>query len=551
MGAAGPGNFQPIGAMNTTARILVADDEPDLIEDYHCALAMPETRAADRRLSELQEELFGPQSMKASLPKVELVAVSQGESAVQAIARSRDQGLPFSAAFLDVRMPPGMNGLEAAIKIREIDARLPIVIVTAYTDIQTIDLAKQIPPADRLFVLQKPFHTTEIQQLTIALTARWELERSGSPELSSVDLEMLRRLEDIVRSLPGGVAVFDDNDRLVRMNGELESLFPDMKQQLRLGAHYAELCDGISQRVLPDRLVKRTATALTEGGSHLGSQGNLASRRLIGNRWMMIAERSQSSGGTVVQFLDITSMKAAEQRRLMDASMTHISRFVGEVVDRLQSATRRASKGPEMGATVELVEAAQSLLEDLVPVAQRQELSPRAAMLDGLINEVVAAVAPQLPPSIALQTVSSVGLWPVFVDYEQIKRVLHALVSNAIEAVEGKGSIYVEALNVRADRETLAELPGLKVGDYVCIRVTDNGPGMSPDIISRALMPYFTTKDPRKHRGMGLPLAYGIVAQSGGYLFIESDGRSETQIRLFFPKAPVAAASKRISSSCH
>jgi len=537
--------------MNTTARILVADDEPDLIEDYHCALALPDQGATDLRLSELQDELFGPQTMKASLPKVELVAVNQGEAAVQAIARSRDQGLPFSAAFLDVRMPPGMSGLEAAIKMREIDARLPIVIVTAYTDIQTIDLAKQIPPADRLFVLQKPFHTTEIQQLAIALSARWEIERSGTTELSSVELEALRRLEEMVRSLPGGVAVFDDNERLVRMNGELESLFPDMKQQLRLGAHYAELRDGISQRMLPDRLVKRSASALTEGGAPLGSQGGLAARHLVGNRWMMIAERPQHSGGTVVQFLDITAMKAAEQRRLMGTSMTHVSRFVGEVVERLQGATRRAGKGLEAGAASELIEAAQSLLEDLVPVAQRQELSPRPAMLDGLINEVVAAIAPRLPSSVALETVSSIGLWPVFVDCEQIKRVLQALIANAVEAVEKKGSIYVEALNVRADRETLADLPGLKAGDYVCVRVTDNGAGMTPDIISRALMPYFSTKDPRTHKGMGLTFAYSIVAQSGGYLFIDSDGHSETQVRLFFPKAPIAATAKKGSVSSH
>src|SRR3546814_16531507 len=90
-----------------------------------------------------------------------LVSVNQGEAAVRSVVRSRDQGQPFSAAFLDVRMPPGNNGLEAAIKIREIDARLPIVIVTASTDIQTIALAKKIPPADRILVLPKPFPTTE------------------------------------------------------------------------------------------------------------------------------------------------------------------------------------------------------------------------------------------------------------------------------------------------------------------------------------------------------------------------------------------------------
>src|SRR3546814_2540776 len=83
--------------MNATARILVADDEPDLIEDYHCALALPGTGDEDPRLVELQDELFGAQSPKSSLPNVELVSVNQGEAAVRSVVRSRDQGQPFSA----------------------------------------------------------------------------------------------------------------------------------------------------------------------------------------------------------------------------------------------------------------------------------------------------------------------------------------------------------------------------------------------------------------------------------------------------------------------
>src|SRR3546814_3917817 len=76
-------------------------------------------------------------------------------------------------------------------------------------------------------------------------------------------------------------------------------------------------------------------------------------------------------------------------------------------------------------------------------------------MLDGLVNEVVAAFGSRLPRSVALETVSSIGLWPVFVDSEQIMRALDALVANAVEAVDGQGRVYVEALNVRAGRETM------------------------------------------------------------------------------------------------
>src|SRR3546814_19153594 len=106
-------------------------------------------------------------------------------------------------------MPPGINGLEAAVKIREIDARLPIGIVTAYTDIQTIDLAKEITPAVRLFVLQKPFHTTELQQLVIALNASWELERASNPETTSPDPAPLPPLEQLMRNRQGPAQIFD------------------------------------------------------------------------------------------------------------------------------------------------------------------------------------------------------------------------------------------------------------------------------------------------------------------------------------------------------
>jgi CheY-like chemotaxis protein len=538
--------------MSQIARVLVADDEPDLIEDYQCALAIPAAGGSNLRLAELQDELFGPQGSSGSLPQVELVAVNQGEAAVQAIARGRDQSLPFSAAFLDVRMPPGMDGLEAAIKIREIDERLPIVIVTAYTDIQTIDLARKIPPADRLFVLQKPFHTTEIQQLAIALTARWELERAGDLDGPAASHAALRKLEELLRSLPGGVAVFDDDGRLVRMNGELETLFPDMKQQIRIGARYDALRDGISQRMLPDRVMKRSVSGPGEGSTQIGDRDGLAARRLIGNRWVMIAERSQASGSAVVQFHDITAMKTAEQQRSISTMMTHVSRFAEELVDRLEAGSRRVVKEAGPGGAEDLIEATRALLGDLIPVAQRQELTPRPAILDGLINEVVGAIAPRLSKSVAVETVSSISLWPVYVDCEHIKQALHALIVNAAESIDGEGSIYVEALNVRAGRDVVAELPGLKNGEYVCVRVTDNGSGMSPEIINRAFMPYFTTKDPKKHKGMGLTMAYSIVMQSGGHLFIDSDGHSETQIRLFFPKAPLAAtASKKGAAGSH
>lgn len=333
--------------MGNPARILIADDEPDLVDDYQCALITRAPEESEMRLAELQDELFGPQPSSTSLPQLELVAVNRGEAAVEAVSQARDQGQPFSAAFLDVRMPPGMNGLEAAMKIRELDAQLPIVIVTAYSDVQTIDLAKQIPPADRLFVLQKPFHTTEIQQLAIALIARLEQERAA--ETREVP-QILRELTDQLRALPGGVAVFDEKQRLLGVNEKLESLFPEMRRQFSPGTTYASFLQAVSKRVLPDRVLKRAEDRLTEGGLQTEGNSGIAIRRLAGNRWMMISEQPQASGGTLVQFIDITSMKAAEQRQLLTSTMAHVSRLADKIVRRLTVASRRLSVAVESDA---------------------------------------------------------------------------------------------------------------------------------------------------------------------------------------------------------
>lgn len=524
--------------MTGLARILVADDEVGLIEDYQCALAATESGTKDSRLTELQDELFGPQHANSSLPPIELVSVNQGEAAVQAVSRAKEESRPFAVAFIDVRMPPGINGLDAAAKIREIDASLPIVIVTAYTDIQMIDLAQKVPPADRLFVLQKPFHTTEIQQLAIALTARGTLDRESEEANGG---EALPRLDRILHGLPGGIAVFDENERLVQMNDGLGRLFPDLKEQAEPGTRYESWRAKVAQELTPDQIVKRRSQPNSDGRVQLAEPGGLSARRLSGNRWVMIAEQFESTGGTVVQFLDVTKMKMAERRRAINDTMAQITRLAGAVADRMENGS--AARTPAPGTADQPAGAGPTLLEDLMTLAQRRPLAPRPSFIDALANEAAGVLKPKLPKSVTVETVSSVGLWPVFVDAEQGQAALRALMLNAVEALDGEGSVLVETANVRATREAVSEMPGLKSGDYVRLSVTDSGPGMPSELIDRAVMPYFTTKDRKWHSGMGLSIAYCFVQQSGGQLFIDSDGESGTTVNLFLPRLPEGAMS--------
>ncbi|MBD3175019.1 MAG: response regulator [Armatimonadia bacterium] len=165
-------------------RILVADDEPDIQALYRAVLrAARHTRSGD-----------GPVSTD-----YELTIRGQGEDAVSEVRASLDGDRPFALAFLDVRMPPGINGVEAARQIRELDPNIEIVIVTAYTDIDPDEIARTVPPAHRLLYLNKPFHPFEIRQLAAALTAKWFAE----DELRGLLGELDRSVDEWTAALLG------------------------------------------------------------------------------------------------------------------------------------------------------------------------------------------------------------------------------------------------------------------------------------------------------------------------------------------------------------
>jgi len=157
-------------------RVLVVDDEPDVLNSYREILKSETERLPSRRLEDLRSRLFDdPQKEDLSAKGqdiFELELCSSAEEAVQAVNASIEQSKPFSVAFLDMRMPPGHDGAWAASNIRKLDRHLDIVIVTAYSDIDPEEIARQAPPKGSLFYLQKPFHPHEVRQLAVALGRR-------------------------------------------------------------------------------------------------------------------------------------------------------------------------------------------------------------------------------------------------------------------------------------------------------------------------------------------------------------------------------------------
>lgn len=175
-------------------RILVADDEPRLLAAYRVCLE--QDRDTDEELDAMGASLFGSSDAGADvvlMPDLDVDYVNQGDAAVAAVARAVADGRPYAVLFLDMRMPPGIDGHETARRVREIDATINIVVVTGYSDQNPQQIARVAGPLDKLYYLSKPFETAEIRQLAQALSAKWTLEedlKRANRELEQTQIEL-------------------------------------------------------------------------------------------------------------------------------------------------------------------------------------------------------------------------------------------------------------------------------------------------------------------------------------------------------------------------
>ncbi len=161
----------------STIRILVADDDAAIRDSYGDILQTKHPESATRSLDDMRTRLFGPsKTLTPVAERFDLTFCAGAEDAVQAVKDGKIDGRPYSVVFLDMRMPPGPDGLWAAIRIRELDARVDIVVVTAYSEIDPEEISQRVPPTGSIFYLQKPFHPHEIRQLAGALGRRRQAE---------------------------------------------------------------------------------------------------------------------------------------------------------------------------------------------------------------------------------------------------------------------------------------------------------------------------------------------------------------------------------------
>ncbi len=165
-------------------RVLVIDDNLSIHEDFRKIL-QPGTET--QGLDEARASLFGGESFRKALVWFELDYADQGQAALALVQMARREGRPYAVAFVDMRMPPGWDGLETIERMWEVDPEIQTVICTAYTDHSWDDIIRRLGCDDRLLILQKPFSSVEVSQLAASLTFKWKLARQARQRLEAAE----------------------------------------------------------------------------------------------------------------------------------------------------------------------------------------------------------------------------------------------------------------------------------------------------------------------------------------------------------------------------
>ncbi|HVU33598.1 MAG TPA: response regulator [Opitutaceae bacterium] len=205
-------------------RILVIDDARAIHEDFQKILGYPADHPADSALDRVTAELFGDTAVTSRQARFEVDSAFQGQEGLELISRAVKEGRPYAMVFVDVRMPPGWDGIETIERVWHSHPETQFVVCTAYSDYSWDQMIAKLGHSDRLLILKKPFDTIEVLQLATALTEKWRLmqqERHRVDELEQMVRRRTGELEATLEQLKSSLRERDRTDTELRKSEEL------------------------------------------------------------------------------------------------------------------------------------------------------------------------------------------------------------------------------------------------------------------------------------------------------------------------------------------
>jgi two-component system, NtrC family, sensor kinase len=470
-----------IGVRNR--RILVIDDNPAIHEDFRKILCG--SMATTDAVSESEAALFGEAVVIASDPQFQMDSAFQGQEALQLVIAALQEDRRYAMAFLDVRMPPGWDGIETAAKIWQHDPNVQIVLCTAYSDYSWDDMRARLGRSDRLVILKKPFDNVEVLQLADALTEKWRVTEQAALKMDVLEQAVEERTREIREA----------NHSLQAQIVERKLLEGQLVQAQKLES-IGQLAAGIAHEInTPIQYIGDSLEFLRSAVSDIDNV--LAAYRQL--------QHGMSEAGTPAETFALAN--AAEKAADLDflrAEMPLAFERVFEGVSRVTKIVRAMKEFSFPDAHEHTYSSINHALETTLLVAHNEyKLLARVETEFGEIPDVKCNVS-------------------------EMNQVFLNLIVNAAHAIQA--SQKDAATGVIAIRTSVA-------GDTVEVAISDNGCGIAPEHVNKVFDPFYTTKEVGRGTGQGLSIARAaVVTRHGGTLSFETRVGEGT---IFFVRVPV------------
>lgn len=350
------------------------------------------------------------------------------------------------------------------------------------------------------------------------------------------------------QSTPMAIATADKTGRIARTNSLFVRMFPaatDKGEPRSILAVVAE-----RDREPLEAAIRRAA----EGQSDIApvDAGLLGNGERFGRFYVSpVEEEERDTEAVIVYVLETTNQRTLESQVNQRARMESVGQLAGGIAHDFNNVLNAiilaadfllSSHKPTDPSFQDIMQIKQnanraaSLVRQLLAFSRRQTLRPQVLDLGEVLSELTMLLRRLIGEKVTLEVKHGRDLWPVKADISQFEQVVVNLAVNARDAMPEGGRLSVRTANVTAAEAEKYQYKGMPAADYVLVEVADTGTGIPPEIIDKIFEPFFSTKEVGKGTGLGLSTVYGIVKQTGGFVYPDSEQGKGTTFRIFLPR---------------
>jgi two-component system, cell cycle sensor histidine kinase and response regulator CckA len=364
------------------------------------------------------------------------------------------------------------------------------------------------------------------------------------------------RFARFFNSTPMAIAALDKSGRIIRSNPSFARLFPAALRNAEMGSGRS-IYSAVAERDRP--MLERAVVAAADGKGDLlpidaSIDGNRSARFFVSS-----SEEQSGDGAAVTIFaLDTTEQRTLQENFAQSQKMQAIGQLAGGVAHDFNNVLTAiigysdlllAKYRPTDPSFQDIMQIKQNanraagLVRQLLAFSRRQTLRPQVIQLGEVLSDLQILLKRLVGEKINLDLKHGRDLWLVKADVNQLEQVIVNLVVNARDAMPDGGRIVLRTSNVAAADcgPYIAREASLMSADYVMIEVEDDGCGIPSDVLPKIFEPFFTTKEVGKGTGLGLSMVYGIVKQTGGFVYCDSIIDKGTIFRIFLPRHAAVA----------